>query len=134
MKHQALAIVAATALAGCSAPPMDELQANLKELAFSVFASKGQATLSAALKRYEDGDYAAAETGLQTALEQGLPRMEQVMAHKHLAFIHCAADRQQPCREEFRKALAIDPALELAPAEAGHPAWGPVFRAAKAGR
>jgi Tfp pilus assembly protein PilF len=128
MKHKALAIVAATALAGCSAPPMDELQAKLKELAFSVFASKGQATLSAALKRYEDGDYAAAETGLQTALEQGLPRMEQVMAHKHLAFIHCAAKRTDACRGEFQLALQVDPRTDLDPAEAGHPAWGPVFK------
>ena len=38
------------------------------------------------------------------------------------------------CRDEFRRALAVDPALELAPAEAGHPVWGPIFRSVKGGR
>jgi Tfp pilus assembly protein PilF len=128
MKNKALAVAAAVALSGCSAPPMDELQAKLKELAFALFASRGQATLNAALKRYEDGDYAAAEKGLRTALEQGLPRVEQVMAHKHLAFIHCAAKRAEACRGEFRLALQVDPRADLDPAEAGHPAWGPVFK------
>jgi hypothetical protein len=59
---------------------------------------------------------------------------EKVNAHKHLAFIHCSQSRNGPCREEFRKALAIDPKMELAPAEAGHPSWGPIFRSLKAGR
>ena len=42
--------------------------------------------------------------------------------------------RERLCRDEFRKALGADPALELEPAEAGHPVWGPIFRAVKAGR
>ncbi len=48
--------------------------------------------------------------------------------------MHCAGNRVVPCREEFRKALTVDPELELAPAEAGHPIWGPVFKSVKAGR
>ncbi len=91
-------------------------------------ASKGQATLEAALRQYEDGDYAAAQASLRAALEQGLPRAEQVIAHKHLAFIHCAAKRTEACRGEFRLALQVDPRTDLDPAEAGHPAWGPVFQ------
>jgi len=51
-----------------------------------------------------------------------------------VAFIHCSENRSRQCRDEFRKALAIDPDMELAPAEAGHPTWGPIFRSAKAGR
>jgi len=128
MKNKALALAAAVALSGCSAPPMGELQEKLKALAFGVFASKGQVTLDAALRQYEDGDYAAAEQGLRAALEQGLPRAEQVVAHKHLAFIHCAAKRTQACRGEFQLALQVDPRTDLDPAEAGHPAWGPVFK------
>lgn len=128
MKHKALALAAAVALSSCSAPPMDELQAKLKALAFAVFASKGQVTLDAALRQYEDGDYAAAEKALRTALEQGLPRAEQVAAHKHLAFIHCAAKRTEACRGEFQLALQVDPRTGLDPAEAGHPSWGPVFK------
>jgi hypothetical protein len=57
-----------------------------------------------------------------------------VKAHKYLAFIHCVSDRAAACRDEFRKALAIDSKLNLTAAEAGHPTWGPVFRSVKAGR
>jgi hypothetical protein len=59
---------------------------------------------------------------------------ERANAHKHLAFIHCAAQRERQCREEFRRALDADPALELDAAEAGHPVWGPIFRSVKGQR
>ena len=88
------------------------------------------------LKRTEG--HAAGEEALwdvvQGAIDLGIEDKERANAHKHLAFIHCSSNRQQQCREEFRKALAIDPALELAPAEAGHPVWGPIFRSLKAAR
>jgi Tfp pilus assembly protein PilF len=95
---------------------------------------KGEPLLLAGLRQYEDGNYDGSARALQEAIALGLSDPQRAKAHKHLAFIHCAAKRQRSCREEFRKALAVDPALELAPAEAGHPAWGPVFRAVKAGR
>jgi Tfp pilus assembly protein PilF len=88
-------------------------------------------SLTVALKQYEDGDYDASAKSFQVAIDRGLPQRERATAHKHLAFIHCAGSRERACREEFRKALALDPALELAPAEAGHPVWGPVFRSLK---
>lgn len=94
---------------------------------------KATALLVAGLRQYENGDYVASARTLQTALDQGLAGQDRARAHKHLAFMHCAASRTAPCRDEFRKALAADPGLELAPAEAGHPAWGPLFRAVKAG-
>jgi Tfp pilus assembly protein PilF len=96
--------------------------------------SKGRASLTAGLKQYEDGDYADSARNLQAALEQGLAHKERVTAHKHLAFINCASSRERQCRDEFRKALAIEPTMELEPAEAGHPVWGPIFRSLKAGR
>ncbi|HEX2198913.1 MAG TPA: TssQ family T6SS-associated lipoprotein, partial [Burkholderiales bacterium] len=64
----------------------------------------------------------------------GLRDSDRVNAHKHVAFIHCASDRERACRDEFRRALRVNPDLELAPAEAGHPIWGPIFRSVKAGR
>lgn len=128
MKNKTLALALAIFLSGCSAAPLDELQAKLKQLAFSLFASHGQRILQHALQRYEDGDFAAAETALHAALEEGLARKERVVAHKHLAFIHCAAQRTLQCRSEFLLALRADPRADLDPAEAGHPAWGPVFR------
>ena len=68
---------------------------------------------------------------LRAALASGLTTSEQVEAHRYLAFIECSANRRTQCRNEFSKALAIDPTLELKPAEAGHPVWGPIFRSLK---
>ena len=70
---------------------------------------------------------------LRNAQQMGLEdKRDQVIAHKYLAFIHCVSGREQQCRDEFKKALTIDPAFELTPAEAGHPVWGPIFRGEKA--
>lgn len=101
-----------------------------------VFSSlKGSSSpFKLAMQQYEAGDYDESAKTFQGAINEGLAEKERANAHKHLAFIHCAAGRERPCRDEFRKALNADPELELEPAEAGHPVWGPVFRAVKAGR
>ncbi len=92
-----------------------------------------QQEMAKGIKSYEDGTYPIAARQLQTALNFGLAvPAEQAQAHKYLAFIQCVSNRLQACRDEFRKAIAADPSFDLAPAEAGHPTWGPVFRAAKA--
>jgi Tfp pilus assembly protein PilF len=85
-----------------------------------------------ALQQYEAGEYAESAKNFQGALREGLGDKERANAHKHLAFIHCAASRERQCRDEFRRAIAVDPSLELNAAEAGHPVWGPIFRAVKA--
>lgn len=125
------ALGAAVLLAGCQSEPMRNLQADFKGLFGN---SKGAGALAAGLRQYEDGNYADAAKQLQSAINQGLTSNDRVKAHKHLAFIHCVSERATACREEFRKALAIDPGMELSAAEAGHPTWGPVFRMVKAGR
>jgi Tfp pilus assembly protein PilF len=115
------------ALAGCETDPVRQVQ--------DIFQpSKGQQTLSAGLKQYEEGQYDQSLKSLQSAIQQGLSERERVNAHKHVAFIYCASNRERQCREEFRKALAVNPAMELAPEEADHPMWGRVFRSVKAGR
>jgi len=124
---RSLIIAAAVALPGCGTEPMRKVQDFFQP-------TKGQAALSAGLKQYEDGEYAASLKNLLSAIDQGLGERDRVTAHKHAAFIHCASNRERQCRDEFRKALAVDPAMDLAPAEAGHPVWGPVFRSVKAGR
>jgi tetratricopeptide (TPR) repeat protein len=101
-----------------SAPQVSEAQ--LREKAWLNFAT--------GLRQYEAGSYDDAAKSLTAALDHGLlPRPEQAVARKHLAFIHCVAGRDQQCREEFRKAMEIDPTFELTTAEAGHPIWGPVY-------
>ena len=99
-----------------------------------MFQSKGQQELSTGIENYEDGKYGEASTALQRALDSGLNNSDKVKAHKYLAFVHCASGREKQCRDEFGRALDINPALELEPAESGHPIWGPVFRNAKARR
>jgi Tfp pilus assembly protein PilF len=118
-------------LAACESQPVREMQASVKDI---FQPSKGQAMLNTGLRQYEEGNYPEAATNVQRALDQGLSERERVIAHKHLAFIHCASGRERQCRDEFRRALAVNPGLELTPAEAGHPAWGPVFRSVRAGR
>lgn len=97
-----------------------------------MFGSKANQSLSAGIENYNEGRYPEAVKGLQSALDQGLGVSDQVKAHKYLAFTHCVSGKERLCRDEFKKALEINPNLELEPAEAGHPIWGPAFRAAKA--
>ncbi|MCM2287630.1 MAG: TssQ family T6SS-associated lipoprotein [Sulfuritalea sp.] len=107
-------------LAGCASGPM------------KVFESKANQSLSAGIDAYNEGKYPDAVKSLQSALDQGLGTSDQVKAHKYLAFTHCVSGKERLCREEFRKALDINPKLELEPAEVDHPTWGRVFREAKA--
>jgi Tfp pilus assembly protein PilF len=138
MTIRLLLAAALALLAACESAPMKEFTKDAKgawgQLTGSSSSSKGQAAFAAGLKQYDDGDYQPAAKSLQSAIDQGLANKDKVNAHKHLAFIHCSNGRTTSCREEFRKALAVDPKLELTPAEAGHPGWGPIFRSLKAGR
>jgi len=115
------------ALAACDSAPVKSVKSMFQP-------SKGEAALSLGVKQYEDGSYADAARNLQSSLDQGLTSEEQVKAHKYLAFTWCVTSRERQCRDEFRKALDLNPGLELSPAEAGHPLWGPVFRSVKAAR
>jgi Tfp pilus assembly protein PilF len=116
------ALAAAAVLVGCAAP------------FWPGFDTRGDTLLASGLRQYEEGNYGESARTLQGALDAGLRDRDRVVAYKHLAFINCAEGRERLCREHFIRALAIDPRMELAPAEAGHPVWGPVYRAVKAGR
>jgi Tfp pilus assembly protein PilF len=93
--------------------------------------NEGAQQFAAGIKYYQDGKPDEAARHLQASLYLGLDESDRIQAHKYLAFTHCAAGRDDQCRSEFRKALAIDPAFELSAAEAGHPLWGPIFREIK---
>jgi Tfp pilus assembly protein PilF len=113
-------------VAGCETQPVRELT--------RMFDRKGEAQLKQGIKDYEDGRLPQASASFQNALDAGLSTNDQVTAHKYLAFINCVSKRERQCRAHFRTALELNPEFELGPAEAGHPMWGPVFRAAKEGR
>jgi hypothetical protein len=99
----------------------------------SMMPAAGEAEFAAGLRVYEQGRLEDAAAYLQRGLDLGLRATDQVVAHKYLAFVHCALGREAQCRDEFRLALAIQPSLQLAPAEAGHPSWGPAFQSVKSG-
>ncbi len=95
-------------------------------------SNKGEDELDFGVRAYEDGEIAYAARLLQASLDQGLrSTSDRVRAHKYLAFIHCASNRVPQCRDEFKKALELDPSFDLRENEAGHPVWGPVFRSVK---
>ena len=122
-----LSVAVLVLLAGCGTEPMRKVQDFFQP-------TKGQQALSAGLKQYEEGQYADSQKSLQSAIQQGLGERDRVTAYKHLAFIHCVSNREQRCRDDFRRALAVDPSMDLAPEEADHPVWGRIFRSVKAGR
>jgi Tfp pilus assembly protein PilF len=124
--HAFVAALLVIGLAACSSQPVQQIK--------SIFQSKGEPQLKAGIRLYEDGRYPQATTSFQNALTAGLSDGDQVIANKYLAFIACVSARERQCRAYFRRALELNPAFELEPAEAGHPTWGPVFRSVKARR
>jgi len=125
-------VLAVATLSGCAT--IAGMQQDFSSLVRLLEGGKGQKDLEAGIKAYEDSNYRQATRLIQTALDKGLVTAEQVRAHKYLAFIHCVSGEIQRCRDEFGKALALDPSFELREDEAGHPIWGPVFRSVKSRR
>lgn len=82
---------------------------------------------------YNDGDYNGAIKRLSSANEiwNGHNKAIQVEALKTMAFSYCVTSRTQLCRQQFERALKIDPTFDLMLSEIGHPIWGPVFLKAK---
>lgn len=120
------------ATVGCSLSqskpaPVTELGASTPAAA----SNAGAPMLQLALEQYDAGQYKRATHSFLQSLDAGLRPAQQILAHKHLAFIYCTSNKANLCREEFRKAIVLDARFDLAPAEAGHPQWGPVFRYVK---
>lgn len=80
---------------------------------------------------YEKGDYNGAIKRLTIANVPTAPKATQLSALKYMAFSYCLSSRQALCRQQFDKALKLDPTFDLEPGEKGHPLWGPVFVKAK---
>lgn len=139
---RAIYVLFAAMLVGCSTQQMqdfhtflqqpvgmgDQAASACKPAPTVLTLTPGQRALTIGVWMYEDGDYARSETYLKNALSQDISEADRIKAHKYLAFIFCADNRQVACRAEFREALAIDPGFRLDPSEQGHPVWGPVFR------
>lgn len=94
--------------------------------------SGAEGLLDQGLASYAAGKFDAAAKLLASALKQGLAtNADQIAALKHSAFSLCLLNRKTACRNEFAKIFPIEPAFDLAPAEAGHPSWAKTFAEAK---
>jgi len=94
--------------------------------------TRAEIELRRGMRSYEEAEYEMAARNIQSALDRGLRAPgDRVKAYKYLAFVACTSGRMKSCRADFRNALQVDPNFDLAPAEAGHPIWGPVFRNVK---
>jgi len=116
------ALAVAALLSACATPP--EAVVGVTDLN----ERPAERALIAAMRAYDDADYAGVERQANDALRQGLrsPR-DRASAHKLRAFVFCTTNRIAECEAEFRAARAADPAFALSHAEAGHPVWGPVY-------
>lgn len=120
------ALLCVLLLAACSAPVMRDAQLH------KYAPRKAERDLSSGIHAYEDGDYSKSARFLRSALSGGLLlTYDRVAAYKYLGFIYCSRSQEKACRNVFRKALELDPKLELTPAEAGHPMWAPTFYSVK---
>lgn len=116
-------------VAGCATPPQKPSGPTPEEIAKQQKVDRALANLSDGLRKYDGGSYDEAMKNFLLALDTGqLPVGAQVNARKHMAFVHCLSGREANCKEEFEKVMTLDAKFELAPAEAGHPIWGPVYR------
>ncbi len=132
LSKRSLALAAAAALLAACAPLGDKPEA-AAQVSEARLRDKAQESLALGTRQYQRGEFEDARRSLTAALDHGLlSRSEQSAVRKHLAFVHCIAGREPECRDEFRKALEIDPGFGLTPAEAGHPKWGPVYGSVRA--
>lgn len=91
-----------------------------------------QSALNEGIGLYDKGDYNGAVRRLAAANEIWTGnKAVQLQALKYMAFSYCVTARQTLCKQQFEKALKINPAFDLAPGEKGHPLWSPVFDQAK---
>ncbi|OWW22609.1 TssQ family T6SS-associated lipoprotein [Noviherbaspirillum denitrificans] len=124
--HLTLAVLVAALAAGCAQLPASE------EAAATMSAPDTDSHYARGLAHYRDHQPDAALTELTAAITGGrLKAAEENDARKHMAFIHCAAGRELPCREQFHAILKSDPDFELVSGESDHPQWGPVWRSIK---
>jgi len=139
-------LVTTVLLAGCAnltelleavttPPPVESPVENPKKNAENEAARKAaQSALNEGIQLYGSGDYNGTVKHLAVAKEIWTADKDiQVEALKYMAFSYCVTFRQALCKQQFEKAVKLDPTFDLAPGEKGHPLWGPVFYRVKKG-
>lgn len=93
-----------------------------------------QNALEEGIQLYDKGEFNAAIRRLNAPDINSADKATQVRALKYKAFSYCVTSRQTLCRQQFQKALKLDPSFDLTPGEKGHPMWGSVFERVKKGK
>lgn len=147
-------VVAATVLAGCAAPPppkpMPATVATqpapvprpvvpaaptappVPAAPVVIEPSASEKALASALASFDRGDYPGAIRQLTPlSTDSALDTASQLRTLKTLAFAQCLTRAITPCRQTFERAFRLDGKFDLAPAERGHPVWGPQFDRAR---
>jgi Flp pilus assembly protein TadD len=128
-------LLGAALLAGCANMPFGGAAKPAANAHTETAApAPAQTGLKEGIALYNNGDYNGAIKRLGMADVTGGPKATQLEALKYTAFSYCLTSRQTLCRQQFEKALKLDPAFDLEPGEHGHPLWGPVFVKAKKGK
>ncbi len=77
---------------------------------------ENQLLLKKGVDNYFKGKYDEAVTEINSALEKGLKEKEdRVKAYRFLAYTHVAKEEKEEAKRQFKKALEIDPKMELDP-------------------
>ena len=147
----ALAAVLLLALAACqsptpvaepAAPPVEEPEPLLSAPVEPPPAPIANPTasehaLAAGIALYDAGNFNGAIKQLRGAREiwsdstSPGATANKLAARKYLAFSYCVTNRHALCRQQFVDAIKLEPGFHLAPAEKGHPIWGPEFDRAR---
>ncbi|HEU4375347.1 MAG TPA: TssQ family T6SS-associated lipoprotein [Telluria sp.] len=123
-------LLGAVLMAGCATKPRVGAAAPVAHSPV-VAPAPVQTGLKEGIAMYDNGDYNDAIKRLGAADVTGGSKATQLEALKYSAFSYCLTARSHQCRQQFEKALKLDPSFDLSPGEHGHPLWGPVFVKAK---
>jgi len=94
--------------------------------------SVSEKNLVIAMTSFERGEYTKSMRLLSPlTTDVGLATNARLKAMKTLAFSQCLTGAVVACRGTFERAFKLDSKFDLAPAEQGHPVWGPQFERAR---
>lgn len=110
-------------------PVAEKPAATEKRLPVEKPLQPSEVALKEGIALYNDGNFAAAVRRLNSISDADKPI--QIQAYKYAAFSYCVSDKRTLCRQQFEKALKLDPGFDLEPGEKGHPLWGRVFEQVK---
>ncbi|MBK9443507.1 MAG: TssQ family T6SS-associated lipoprotein [Comamonadaceae bacterium] len=94
--------------------------------------SLSEKNLVIAITSFERGEYTKSMRLLSPlTTDPSLATNARLKAMKTLAFSQCLTGAVVACRGTFERAFKLDSKFDLAPAEHGHPVWGPQFERAR---